>query len=159
MRLNPTSTASSTTSSTTMLIQELENSLGWTPILDAVLNNSHECLQLLLKRGANYGFVSRHGWSILHCAAQAGDLKTMAILTEHRLKGVDAFARSRMYGNLNAEEVFLRRRRRHPRAEVLLAALRKLVATVDQTTAGDQGADREKGDEGEELFYDALEYL
>ncbi|KAK4097049.1 ankyrin, partial [Parathielavia hyrcaniae] len=61
---------------------ELENYLGWTPVLDAVLNNSHECLRLLLKRGADYRFVSRYGWSILHCAAQAGDLETMRILTE-----------------------------------------------------------------------------
>ncbi|KAK0616432.1 hypothetical protein B0T14DRAFT_246703 [Immersiella caudata] len=137
---------------------ELENRLGWTPVINAVLNNSHKCLRILLRRGADHTFVSRYGWSILHCAAQAGDLQTMRILTEHRLRGVDARARTTMYGNLNAEEIFLKHRRKHPQAEVLLAALRGLIAAVEE--ANNEVCDVDEDWEGrEEIFYEAVEYL
>ncbi|KAK3370534.1 hypothetical protein B0H63DRAFT_317930 [Podospora didyma] len=138
---------------------ELVNAVGWTPILEAALGNAHGCLRVLLNRGANYRFVSRYGWTILHCAAQAGDLKTMEILTQHGLLGVDALAVSRMYGAFTAEELFFQHRRRQPQAEVLLAALRTLISVVQRTNVRARGAEHEELNESEDIFYDAFEYL
>ncbi|KAK0639397.1 ankyrin repeat-containing domain protein [Cercophora newfieldiana] len=139
----------------------LENKAGWTPVLDAVLRNSHRCLKLLLKKGANYRFVSRHGWSILHCAASTGDLKTMEILTEHGLKGVDVGMKSsKGFGTRTAEEVFLAQRLKHPGAETLLLAFRRLLAAVEKANLGGEEmvSQDEKLDETDDVFHEAVEY-
>jgi hypothetical protein len=66
-----------------------------------------------------------------------------------------------MYGKLNAEEIFLKHRKKHHQAEILLAALRELIWAVEEASNESRCVDWE--DEGweekEELFYEAVEYM
>ncbi|MCJ1356895.1 MAG: Ankyrin-2 [Icmadophila ericetorum] len=58
---------------------------GATPLLVAVNYNHHEAIRLLLERGANPHMVTKSNISILHLAAQTGDLKTLKILLSANL--------------------------------------------------------------------------
>jgi ankyrin repeat protein len=134
---------------------DVVNDWGFVPVLDAVRGNSHKCLRLLLKNDVNYRFLSPGGWSVLHCAAAAGDVETMEILAKHSLRGVDVHGKA--LGGFTAEDMFLARR--SIESDTLIAAFRNLLARVGQATNELQlEIEQETRKELEEMFFDAVEY-
>lgn len=69
---------------------------GDTILLQAIYDNSKECSQFLLRRGADYTVVNRFGQSILHILAQSADAEMMRILTAARMKGLEVGRRDNM---------------------------------------------------------------
>ena len=62
---------------------------GDTPLHDALFNHADDLLHLLLSRGASYTTIYSLGRSLLHVAAVCGSLKTLEILLDARLRGID----------------------------------------------------------------------
>ena len=131
----------------------LVNDWGFVPLFDSVRANSHKCLPLLFRSGANYRFIGSNGWSILHFAAAAGDAETMAILAEQDLKGV--VIQGRTFDGYTAEDIFLSRRLAE--SNKLLVVFRNLLAAISKA-ANDIHAESEAGEEkeAEDVFFDAL---
>ena len=78
--------------SLTMSQYESRDYTGYTPLLRCIEWNSHQVLRLLLGRQANYTIRTSKGDTVLHLAANRGDLKTITILTEAGLRDVDSEA-------------------------------------------------------------------
>ncbi|KAF7139790.1 hypothetical protein CNMCM5793_008565 [Aspergillus hiratsukae] len=68
------------------------NREGDTPVLEAVMKNSHACLELLISRGADFRRV-KGKQTALHVAAMRGDQRTFEILKAAGMEGVDVNAR------------------------------------------------------------------
>jgi hypothetical protein len=62
---------------------------GWTALLDAVDTNNRDVLRLPLRKGADITLTLKTGDTILHRAAERGDMATMEILTAAGIDGVD----------------------------------------------------------------------
>ena len=65
------------------------NASGDGPIQFAVMQNMHEILRQLLKRGANHTRTNSTNSTILHIAAQDGDYETINILKQHGLASIN----------------------------------------------------------------------
>ena len=59
------------------------------PLWSAIYNNSHEAIMQLINSGADVRKKTKYGDTLLHFAAQQSDLKTLALLTRARLRGVE----------------------------------------------------------------------
>jgi ankyrin repeat protein len=77
---------------------------GDTPLFEAVVNSSHEFLEMLLQQGDDYNNVNRFNQNLLHIVAKRGDVKSAQILTSHELLGTDSEARD--HQGRNQVEVF-----------------------------------------------------
>ena len=67
---------------------------GDTPLIDAVSKCCNGSIELLLKRGANHIVPNKNYDTILHKAAQSGDMQTVNIIRAANLKGLDPYARN-----------------------------------------------------------------
>ena len=68
---------------------------GDTPLFEAIIHNSHEFLELLLRRGVKHTGVNNAGSTILHAIAREADVKTIKILAAARLTGLDYEAKDK----------------------------------------------------------------
>ena len=68
---------------------------GDTPLFEAIIHNSHEFLELLLRRGVKHTGVNNAGSTILHAIAREADIKTIKILAAARLTGLDCEAKDK----------------------------------------------------------------
>ena len=66
----------------------IRNSRGETPLFRTIIGGNHEFLDLLLQNGDDCRNVTVHGATVLHYAAQYGDIKTVSILTCAGLRGI-----------------------------------------------------------------------
>jgi hypothetical protein len=73
---------------------EYADTNGDTPILKAVTLNKHECLEYLLTIGANYLAANALGKTILHVAAEWGDVPTLQLLAAAQLQGLEIDAKT-----------------------------------------------------------------
>ena len=64
------------------------------PLWSAIYNNSHEAIPQLINAGADVSKKTKYGDTLLHFAAQQSDVKTLALLTRARLRGVDIEAKN-----------------------------------------------------------------
>jgi ankyrin repeat protein len=128
------------------------------PLCDAVRNNAHRSLQLLLRHGVDHLYLNRKRWSVLHFAASTGDVTTMSILADHRLSGLDVHERT-ITGH-TAYEMFLSRPSTN--LEKLAQAFNTLLTKVEM-----EGKkllqlgleyDQDVLEEGEDIFFDTIEY-
>jgi ankyrin repeat protein len=55
---------------------------GDTPLFETIIKGSHECLELLLQRGADHRLKNNDGWGVLHIAAKYADEETLRILRD-----------------------------------------------------------------------------
>ncbi|KAK4691359.1 hypothetical protein P7C71_g5624, partial [Lecanoromycetidae sp. Uapishka_2] len=62
---------------------------GNAPIMLAVANNSHQCVQRLIEAGADASVVRDSHWNVLHYAAIGGSLDTLRSLRAADVSGVD----------------------------------------------------------------------
>ena len=68
---------------------------GDSPLNASIHSHSDDMMQLLLSRGANYTLWDSNGDSVLHLAAKCGGIRTLAILLEAELYGLDPDAHNR----------------------------------------------------------------
>lgn len=73
-------------------VNSLDATLGRTSLLLCIYWNHHEAMQVLLEHGARADLPDLRGRSILHYAAEYGDIRTLNVLTEAKLTGVTADA-------------------------------------------------------------------
>ncbi|KAL9085994.1 MAG: hypothetical protein Q9165_007356 [Trypethelium subeluteriae] len=64
------------------------------PLWSAVYNNSHEAITQLINAGADVTKKTRYSDTLLHFAAGQSDVKTLALLTRARLRGVEIEAKN-----------------------------------------------------------------
>ncbi|KAI9711345.1 MAG: hypothetical protein M1812_007194 [Candelaria pacifica] len=143
---------------------------GLTALHISVVRNSHRSLQALLRFKPNLLLKSHPGYTILHVAACWGDIQTLEILTEARMKGLPLDARDVKY-NETAKEWALA-----GRAEELSEWWEAFYGLLDSTleddnvisnessTNGDEVRpavieDRSTSDEDEPVFEDAVQEL
>lgn len=68
----------------------ITNKYGDTPLRETVHHNCHEFLQMLLEDRTSCDDINKHGSSLLHALALEGDIKTVRILRDVNLSGLDA---------------------------------------------------------------------
>jgi ankyrin repeat protein len=67
----------------------IRNLGGETPLFVAIVSDSHDIIELLLRRGDHCTNIAVHGSTVLHYVAQYGDIKTANILLASELRGLD----------------------------------------------------------------------
>jgi ankyrin repeat protein len=129
---------------------------GYTPLLRCIEWNSHQILRLLLGRQAKYTVRTSRGDTVLHLAANRGDLKTIIILTEAGLRDVDSEAIN--HKGFTAKDLLSRR---FETSVEIRTAIERLLSTVRDANAesGNPALNTELcGEEcSTEVFEDAVE--
>jgi ankyrin repeat protein len=138
--------------------QDLE---GWTALLDAVDTNNHDVLRLLLHRGADPMLTLKAGDTILHRAAERGDVAAIEIMSTAGLGGVDVYVKNG--DGYTARDLLENRRYTVPE---LRAAFERLemgcMREADEVPSSgaeeeSPGANEDEG-QGGGSFVDAVEY-
>ena len=133
-----------------------DNYFRRSPLILAVLSNSHKAQAVLLSLGADYRWVTRNGWTILHHAAAFGDERILKQLMEFGLRVVDP--------NVTADEGRTARELFEERQD-LTDSLRSAFAQLIEVLRENQPSDRDGGDcedtdeEANEEFVDAYEHI
>lgn len=129
---------------------------GYTPSLRCIEWNSHQILRLLLGRQAKYNVRTSRGDTVLHLAANRGDLKTIQILIEAGLRDVDSEATN--HEGFTAEDLLSRRLETSVEVRT---AMESLLRTVRDTNAESSRLTLGTASNGEEcsteVFEDAVE--
>ncbi|KAI9873434.1 MAG: hypothetical protein M1830_000415 [Pleopsidium flavum] len=131
---------------------------GYTPLSTSIYHNSHKSLRLLLVSGADHTFWTSELGTILHMAAQTGDVQTLRILTEARLTGINIEASDR-YGRTALDWLY----RRHYLTGELEIAFKALLDSVREgnqritSAENDDSNDSVEADPGTDHFTDASE--
>jgi len=120
-----------------------------TPLFFAVIYNSHGSLRFLLSRKANHRHVSKAKKTVLHLVAEMGDVETMEILAEAKLKDLDVNARD-LDGKI-ASQIFAQRDLLWEGIEAAFGSLMKSIEFEREEC--------EVGSDEEAVFFAALEYL
>ncbi|KAI9881095.1 MAG: hypothetical protein M1830_008253 [Pleopsidium flavum] len=131
---------------------------GYTPLSNSIYHNSHKSLRLLLVSGADHTFWTSELGTILHMAAQTGDVQTLRILTEARLTGINFEASDRY--NRTALDWLYRRHDLTGELEIAFKALLDSVREGNQRITSAENDDSDDGveaDPGTDHFTDALE--
>ncbi|KAI9699636.1 MAG: hypothetical protein M1836_002670 [Candelina mexicana] len=144
---------------------------GWTGLHTSVERNHHRSLQTLLRYSPNYSLRTSAGYTVLHIAAIWGDIQTLEILTEARMKGLPLDAKDTDYGD-TAEEWALKNR--SDESQEWREAFRALIDSIvnddgsmddRSSTDGDGSHESDSESEGsvesdgdEPVFEDALEH-
>ncbi|KAF2805404.1 ankyrin [Mytilinidion resinicola] len=68
---------------------------GDTALTEAIIRGAVLCIDLLLSRNANYTFVDKYNFTILHNVAASGDARVANLLASAVLKGLDLDARNK----------------------------------------------------------------
>jgi len=126
---------------------------GWTALLMSVDCNSHATLRLLLRYAADPTIKLKTGYTIIHRAAMHGDIETITILKEARLKGIDIGAVN--CNNNTARDLVLSR---DPNQGELVTAFEKLLLSVQKTPLSGSGNDEDDEYDATD-FFDAEEHL
>jgi ankyrin repeat protein len=134
---------------------------GCTPLLNAVMVDSHQALQLLLARLTYFGGTQHDGKTLLHIAARNSDIRTIEMLLEADLYGLDAHALDK--DGFTALEYIQQRKYGADLLEPFVALLLQVEALALSSKCGPGGeAETLQYTQGEcdvdELFVDALEY-
>jgi len=85
----------------------LPDKSGWSPIMRAIRSNSHRVLKLLLDKGADYCSLSFRLQTVLHFAAAYGDVDTILLLTDTKMRGITTDMKD--VNGHTAAEIFLSR--------------------------------------------------
>jgi len=118
-----------------------------TPLHKSITYNAHQSTRLLISKKANLGCIDDKGFSILHKAAQFGDLETLDLLSSCRPHGLDPNLQDN--NGHTASQLFSARK---GKSQDLEEAFQRLILSVEHT---DPVAE-ESEDEGT-IFYDAEE--
>jgi len=112
-----------------------ENLDGENALSAAISQNAHRCIEWLLGQDVNpwVRIKSTGGATILHLAAQVGDVTTLRLLTRARGFGLDLAIRNK--NDLTAEELF---EERGPDNPELTAAFADLIRSVGMFTVGEK---------------------
>ncbi|RSL63229.1 hypothetical protein CEP54_005292 [Fusarium duplospermum] len=124
---------------------------GITPLLMAVGFNAHQGQAMLLQLGADY-LRDSQGTTVLHAAAESGDVKTLETLASFGLGGLDVEARDK--NGLTAREEF-EVREQPVTDEVKEAFYRLLEVVASHNSSVSDGQDSGSSDDE---FVDAAEY-
>jgi ankyrin repeat protein len=134
---------------------------GWTALLDAVDTNNHDVLRLLLREGADTTLTLTTGDTVLHRAAERGDVATMEILSAAGIGGVDIDSRNT--DGSTAKDMFEKRGHVMPELRTAFELLQMscmsnvgevAISGAEGERAGENGEDEEGGGH----FVDAVEY-
>jgi ankyrin repeat protein len=127
---------------------DIFDNYGYTPLTKAVYHNAYDNIQTLITHGAKYDKIDKEGDSILHIAAICADVKTTAILTAAKLRGLDTNLRNE-WGYTPME--YLRGRRFKPEGmEEAFIALLESVEEANQIDTLSESADEQ------DVFFDAV---
>jgi len=132
---------------------------GWTALLDAVDTNNHGVLRLLLRHGADITLTLKTGDTILHRAAERGDVAVMEILSAADMGGVDVHAKN---GNgCTARDLFEKREYAAPELKAAFQQL-EMSCTSGVDGAARLGTEESTGENDEDgevdgYFVDAVE--
>jgi ankyrin repeat protein len=134
---------------------------GWTALLDAVDTNNHDVLRLLLRKGADITLTLNTGDTILHRAAERGDVATMEILTAAGVDGVDIDSKN--IDGYTAKDMFERRGHVVPELRTAFELLQmSCMSNVGEATIswaeGERPGENDEDEEGGGHFVDAVEY-
>ncbi|KAK4443259.1 ankyrin repeat-containing domain protein [Podospora aff. communis PSN243] len=133
---------------------------GYTPLVSATSRNAHRCIRFLLESGANHlHVVDSEGTTLLHNAALGGNVRTMEILAEHGLPGLDVGKKNK--DGLTAWQCLENRSDITPKLREAFGRLLEaiLAAGVDVgPDLGLQGNEGEEDDDADDPFFDAPEY-
>lgn len=124
---------------------------GLRALHSAVSDNQHDIIRQLLLHDADCTLKAEKERNLLHLAAIHGDDKTMDILSQARLMGVDAEVRDSL--GKTAREYF-EERSEESRTNVVKDAFRTLLDTISARRGS-------HGDDGQfpEVFHDAMEEI
>lgn len=134
---------------------------GWTALLDAVDTNNHDVLRLLLLQGADITLALKTGDTVLHRAAERGDVATMEILSTAGVGGVDVHAKNG--DGFTARDLFEKREYAVPELRPAFEQLEMSCmsgvgeATTSRAEEESPGENDEDGERGG-YFVDAVEY-
>ena len=102
--------------------------IGETPLAVSIQVNGHASLHILLDHGAKLTLCTKNGRSILHEAAEYGDLKALQILTSTRIRSLQ-----RNKKNNDGRTPLDLAKRRDEETPEWHAAFDDLLASVDET--------------------------
>jgi ankyrin repeat protein len=129
-----------------------------TPLSLAMIYQSHDCLRLLLERGADYSTIDHtDGSTVLHFAA-VSDAETMRILAAHNMRGLNLSVKNK--AGQTARQCFEARSDIEKDLRDAFEMLMDSVVAVNQTLHGPPSDHDSEGEEVEsdDAFSDALEY-
>jgi ankyrin repeat protein len=140
---------------------------GMNPFMQGVRHNSHAALEVLLHSGIHviHSVCSSSQKTVLHWAAEVGDIKTLQILTRSPLK--DLSVHDKTATGLTAIDVAEKRLEmeklvfeKTPTDTEWLTAFRDLLETIRVPTANQSPISPSgKGDISDDIFHDALQHL
>ena len=139
---------------------------GQSPVQYAVEYNSHACLRLLLERGADCTVLCEGpSPTLIHAAVQHGDLETVMLLLEAPMGAFDVEDLEIESGAGMTIEQHVRKRMNEESIVGLEEVVHKLVEKVAKPAQVDgivktalvSGSEGEDGDDGNEVWVDALE--
>ena len=123
------------------------DSVGSSPLFDAIIRGAIEFVQLLLDNGVSYDGTNSQGLTILHVMAIHGNPESASILTEARLRGLNVDAKD--HQGLTAKECLAQRAMIPPGFE---KTFESFVESVHEANIpGNKTAPKP------EVFHDALE--
>jgi ankyrin repeat protein len=68
---------------------------GYTPLAKAVLMNTYDSIEMVLKIGARADLIPSDGKTILHVAAECADVKTLKLLASYDMGSIDTEAKDK----------------------------------------------------------------
>lgn len=134
---------------------------GWTAPLDAVDTDNHDVLRLLLRQGADITLALKAGDTVLHRAAERGDVVTMEILSVAGMGGVEIGSKNG--DECTARELFEKREYVVPELRSAFERLEMSCVSegVEVAMSGAEGespGENVEDGEGGGEFVDAVEY-
>jgi ankyrin repeat protein len=135
---------------------------GWTALLDAVDTNNHDVAKLLICEGADTALTLKEGDTVLHRAAERGDVETMDILNNAVSVGVDISARN-VHGyrarDLLEKRSYVLQEMREAFERLEMSCLKEAEDKVLGPRAGDESPDEDTDKiQDDERFVDAVEF-
>ncbi|KAI9784656.1 MAG: hypothetical protein M1835_003537 [Candelina submexicana] len=145
-----------------------QNDNGWTALHGPVERNHYRILRTLLRFSPNYSLRTRYGYTVLHFAAVFGDIQTLEILTEARMRGLPHDAKDTQYDKTAEEWAFKNRSDESQEwwgaFDTLLNSVVEDGEPVHDESSTDSDGSQESGieeaaesDRDEPVFEDALE--
>lgn len=119
---------------------------------NAIYYNAHDAIVTLLRRGVDYRNIDDHGIGTLHYAAMAGNARTMELLADAGLEGMDVDRQD----NQGRTALQLFNGRADAREQDLRQAFEHMLITMSRLN---DGAGKDTESDSDEEFFEAPAYL
>ena len=113
---------------------DLANGSGDTAIHMAMMQDMHDVVHQLLHSGADYTCMNRAGSTVLHVAAQYASSKTIDVLRQHGLDGIDA---QRLDVDNRVPIDYMRERQKDDQNTNLMGSFEELLHSVNNAKSSE----------------------